>query len=110
MRRTFSLLAIGCVLAWATGAHAQSDFALRDGDRVFFLGDSNTFICGFPQVTEIYTLLRFPLRNVTFTNVGVGGDTATGGAHRIGAGVIAEGAKAVVVTYGINDFFNCYVQ
>src|SRR5262245_22468767 len=36
MRRIFSILATGCFLVSAINAHAQSNFAFRDGDRVFF--------------------------------------------------------------------------
>ena len=88
----------------------RGGFALQDGDHVFFLGDSNTAEGGFQRVSESYTLLRFPTRHVTFTNVGVGGETATGGAQRVAADVIGKGATVVVVTYGINDFLHCYVE
>ena len=45
-----------------------SDFALRDGDTLTFLGDSITAARGYTKIVEHYTLMRFPERSVRFIN------------------------------------------
>lgn len=71
-------------LAGSTSTDGNS-FFLKDGDRVVFLGDSTTEQ-GKPGETErgglytvyveCYALTRFPHWNLTFRNVGIGGDSA----------------------------------
>jgi lysophospholipase L1-like esterase len=82
---------------------AATDFALRDGDTVVFLGDSITAARGYGKVIENYTLLRYPQRKVRFLNAGHGGDTAEGGLKRLDRDVFSRGATVLTVAYGIND-------
>ena len=49
----FSSLLIGL-------APCRADYALRDGDRVVFLGDSITAARRHDRIIENFTLLRFP--------------------------------------------------
>jgi lysophospholipase L1-like esterase len=84
-------------------AAVPSDFAIRDGDTVVFLGDSITAARTYGKIIENYTLLRFPARKVRFVNAGWGGDTAAGGLKRLDRDVFAHGATLVTVAYGIND-------
>jgi lysophospholipase L1-like esterase len=58
--------------SWA----AFAQFAIRDGDRVVFLGDSITEQRLYTTYIEAYALTRHPLWKLTFRNVGWGGDTA----------------------------------
>jgi lysophospholipase L1-like esterase len=58
---------------------AQSDFYLKDGDRVVFYGDSITEQRLYTTYTETYVVTRFPQLNVSFVHSGVGGDRVTGG-------------------------------
>lgn len=53
-----------------------ADFAIRDGERVVFLGDSITEQRLYTTYIEAYTLTRFPDWNLSFRNVGWGGDTS----------------------------------
>lgn len=53
-----------------------ADFFIRNGDRVVFLGDSITEQRLYTTYIEAYTLTRFPAWDLTFRNVGWGGDTA----------------------------------
>src|SRR5882672_2964971 len=62
-------------LACATSA-AAGEFLIRDGDRVVFLGDSITEQRLYTTYIEAYALTRHPDWNLTFRNVGWGGDTA----------------------------------
>ena len=54
-------------------------FALRDGDRVTFYGDSITEQREYTEFVEEYLLTRFPDWKVTFHNAGVSGDKVSGG-------------------------------
>jgi lysophospholipase L1-like esterase len=52
------------------------DFFIHDGDRVVFLGDSITQQQFYTNYIEAYALSRHPSWNLTFRNVGWGGDTS----------------------------------
>src|SRR5690349_981656 len=52
------------------------DFLIKDGDRVVFLGDSITEQRLYTTYIEAYALTRYPKWNLTFRNVGWGGDTS----------------------------------
>lgn len=74
--RSFAV-AFACVAALSTQAQSQAaGFAIHDGDRVVFLGDSITEQRLYTTYIEAYTLTRYPNWNLTFRNVGWGGDTA----------------------------------
>lgn len=96
-------------LRWSLGAallptvSMADDFALRDGDKVVFLGDSITGARGYSKHVEQYTILRYPERRVRFLNAGQGGDTASGCLQRLERDVIDQGATVVTVAFGIND-------
>src|SRR5271165_359861 len=66
-----AILALSCV--------AQTPYALHDGDRVVWYGDSITDNSPYCIDVEAYTVLHFPKLNVRFYNAGVGGDRVTGG-------------------------------
>ena len=62
---------------WAGNlAAAEPEFFLKNHDRVVFLGDSITEQRLYTTYVEAYALTRFPAWNLTFRNVGWGGDTA----------------------------------
>lgn len=68
------VLVIAIVLAQFTGR--AGDFLIHDGDRVVFLGDSITEQKLYTTYIEGYALSRHPEWQLTFRNVGWGGDTA----------------------------------
>ena len=99
-------LLLGAVLLGAGRVRAageSGDFVLRDGDRLVFLGDSITAARGYTKIVELFTLMRYPERKVTFWNAGRGGDTAYGCLARLDAEVFAQGATVVTVAFGVND-------
>jgi lysophospholipase L1-like esterase len=53
-----------------------AEYFIHDGDRVVFLGDSITEQRLFTTYIEAYSLTRYPAWNLTFRNVGWGGDTS----------------------------------
>ena len=67
------------MLPVALALAGQSDFKLRNGDRVLFYGDSITEQHLYTNYVETFVVTRFPDLNVHFRNTGVGGDRVTGG-------------------------------
>src|SRR6185295_19775112 len=55
---------------------SAAEFAIHDGDRVVFLGDSITEQRLYTTYIEAYALARHPDWKLTFRNVGWGGDTS----------------------------------
>ena len=95
----------------AAGREAAVDtapFALRDGDRVVFYGDSITQDGAYARFVEEYVRTRFPKWDVRFYNAGVGGDTVRGGGAgpidvRLGRDVVALKPTVVTIMLGMND-------
>jgi lysophospholipase L1-like esterase len=109
----FVLLSLTAAPAALTAAEpprtgAPAPFALRDGDRVVFYGDSITQDGGYARLVEEYVGTRFPGWNVSFENAGVGGDTVKGGwagpmEQRLERDVIAFEPTVVTIMLGMND-------
>ncbi|MGC2301016.1 MAG: hypothetical protein WA476_19580, partial [Acidobacteriaceae bacterium] len=74
------LSALPFASAQTTTPPAASDFALHDGDRIVFYGDSITDQRLYSTFIEEYVLTRFPTWKVQWTQSGVGGDKVSGGA------------------------------
>ena len=71
------VLLMGMMVSSLGAAPANpSDFFLRDGDRVVFLGDSITEQRLYTTFIEAYALTRHPAWKLTFRNTGWAGDTA----------------------------------
>ena len=72
----WTLLCLSVSVALQGASVYAADFAIRDGDRVVFLGDSITEQRLYTTYIEAYTLTRHPDWKLSFRNVGWGGDTA----------------------------------
>jgi lysophospholipase L1-like esterase len=101
------LLAFCGSLSALAGGHDPA-FALHDGDRVVFYGDSITQDGGYARFVEQYARSRFPQWDLRFYNAGVGGDTVNGGmggdiSVRIERDVISLKPTVVTVMLGMND-------
>lgn len=95
-------LAILLLTAAALSTNA-ADFFFKDGDRVVMMGDSITEQYLYSSYVEAWTLTRFPAWNITFINVGIGGDRSTGGNSRFKRDVIPHSPTALTVDFGMND-------
>src|SRR5919197_1450200 len=118
LARTFCLLTLV-----ALQAHAGS-FALKDGDRVVFYGDSITDQRLYTTFTETYVVTRFPRLKVSFVHSGWGGDRVTGGGGgpidvRLRRDTIAYRPSVMTIMLGMNDasyrpydaqIFNTYAE
>jgi lysophospholipase L1-like esterase len=94
--------ALIAVLALTASASAD-EFYFKDGDRVVMIGDSITEQHLYSNYVEMWTVTRFPAWNITFRNVGIGGDRSTGGNSRFKRDVLAHQATALTVDFGMND-------
>lgn len=107
---------IALISATMSAANAQvtpsaggaAGFAIHDGDRVTFYGDSITEQREYTEFVEEYLLTRFPDWKVTFHNAGVGGDKVSGGWAgpidlRLDRDVFAAHPDVITIMLGMND-------
>src|SRR3989441_2047403 len=103
-----SLVRTLCFVAFvALQARAES-FALKEGDRVVFYGDSITDQRLYTTFTETYVVTRFPKLDVSFVHSGWGGDRVSGGGggpidRRLERDVIAYRPTVMTIMLGMND-------
>lgn len=76
MKFTLNKLAATFLAVVTLASSAAAEFIVHNNDRVVFLGDSITEQKLYTTFIEAYTLTRYPDWNLTFRNVGWGGDTA----------------------------------
>jgi len=105
-----SLFPVTCslFLVLAAPVLAQDNFALKNGDRVVFYGDSITDQRLYTTFVETYVVTRFPHLHVWFVHSGVGGDRVTGGWAgpidlRLKRDVVAYKPTVVTIMLGMND-------
>ncbi|MCX5653189.1 MAG: GDSL-type esterase/lipase family protein [Planctomycetota bacterium] len=97
------LIALGCAVMAADKPAGASEFFFKDGDRIVMMGDSITEQHMYSTYLELWTLTRFPAWNLTFRNVGIGGDGAPGGNDRFKRDVLCHNPTAMTVNFGMND-------
>ena len=112
LKRAALLFLVSALAAPAVSPGAPPEvpslFALRDGDRVVFYGDSITQDGAYARFVEEYVRTRFPQWDIRFYNAGVGGDTVKGGGAgpidvRLERDVIALKPTVVTIMLGMND-------
>lgn len=110
MKKFVSLWAVAALFAVATPSFAQmrekddgKHFFFKDGDVIVVMGDSITEQHLYSNYLEMWSVARFPKRNLTFRNVGIGGDRSPGGNARFQRDVLAHKATVLTVDFGMND-------
>jgi len=103
-----SALLLPLLLVGASAGLAQEAFALRDGDRVVFYGDSITEQRLYTTYTEAYVVTRYPKTNIVFVHSGWGGDRVNGGSGgpvdlRLWRDVLSYNPTVVTIMLGMND-------
>ena len=96
------------LLAALCPAGARGQFALKDGDRVVFYGDSITEQRLYTTFAETFAITRFPKAKVDFVHSGWGGDRVGGGGGgpvdlRLARDVEAYKPTVVTIMLGMND-------
>lgn len=116
-KRVLMAMVVALLLTSVLPADA-GQFFFRDGDKVVVMGDSITEQHLYSNYVEAWTLMRFPAWNITFHNVGIGGDTSGGGNGRFARDVVEYKPTTLTVDFGMNDggyrafdqsFFNNYM-
>jgi lysophospholipase L1-like esterase len=103
----FAVLSV-LTLVLTAPAFADEPFALKNGDRVVFYGDSITDQRLYTTFTETFVVTRFPNMDVTFVHSGWGGDRVTGGGGgpidvRLKRDVFAYKPTVMTIMLGMND-------
>jgi lysophospholipase L1-like esterase len=103
-----ALVCLSGLAVIAVAASAPEKFALKDGDRVVFYGDSITDQRLYTTFIETYVVTRFPKLNVSFVHSGWGGDRVTGGGGgpidvRLNRDVFAYKPTVMTIMLGMND-------
>lgn len=102
------LLIFACALPASSQAGTHSAFALHDGDRVVFYGDSITAQRLYTRFAEDIVVTRYPSLRISFFNAGASGDTVDGGHSgdmetRIKRDVLPLRPTVVTIMLGMND-------
>ncbi len=103
-----ALVSLGAAATTASAQTAAGSFALKDGDRVVFYGDSITDQRQYTIFVENYVLTRFPKMKVDFTHSGWGGDRVGGGGGgkidlRLQRDVLPYKPTMMTIMLGMND-------
>lgn len=91
------------ILTLSAGAVNADEFFFRDGDVIVMIGDSITEQHLYSNFVEMWTVTRYPQWNLTFRNVGIGGDRSVGGNARFSRDVLLHKPTAMTVDFGMND-------
>ena len=107
MKRTILILLLTTLLIAFDRLDAQ-EFALHDGDRVVFYGDSITAQRLYTRFVEDFVLTRYPALHIQFWNAGVPGDNVYGGytgdvPTRLKRDLFPHQPTVVTVMLGMND-------
>src|ERR1043166_2646144 len=103
-----SLVRTLCLVAFISIQARAEGFALKDGDRVVFYGDSITDQRLYTTFVETYAVTRFPKMKLHFFHSGVGGDRVSGGwggpiDTRLERDVFAYHPTVMTIMLGMND-------
>jgi lysophospholipase L1-like esterase len=104
MRRVFLATTLFALTLSTTLVPAQGEeFFFRNGDRIVMMGDSITEQHLYSNYVEMWTVTRFPAWDLTFRNVGIGGDRSVGGNSRFRRDTAPYKPTAMTVDFGMND-------
>lgn len=102
------VLAAGMMIAPGLRAQSAGPFALHNGDRVVFYGDSITAQRRYTRLVEDFLVSRYPHTRIDFYNAGVSGDTVEGGHAgdmeiRVKRDVLPLHPTVITIMLGMND-------
>lgn len=111
----FFITTVCLLAAFQSGARPADPFFLRDGQRVVFLGDSNTFAGLFVAYIDSYLFTRFPDQKFELINLGLPSETVSGLSEpdhpyprpdvheRLDRALAKTKPDVVIACYGMND-------
>ena len=109
------IVVVPVLLLVASFVHGNDPFLLKDGQRVVFLGDSNTYAGKFIAYLDAYLCTRYPDKRFELINLGLPSETVSGlsepdhpyprpNVHeRIDKALELTKPAIVVICYGMND-------
>jgi lysophospholipase L1-like esterase len=109
------ILGLAVLMLFAPLARADGPFLLKDGQRIVFLGDSNTYAGKYIAYLDAYLCTRFPEKRFELINLGLPSETVSGlsepdhpyprpNVHdRIDNALEVAKPDVVVICYGMND-------
>lgn len=101
MRKKLSVLV---AMLLATGTLSASEVApFQKGERVLFLGASNTEIGLYISYLQLFQALRHSDRPVHMINAGIGGESAKNAINRLETDVFPQKPDRVFILFGMND-------
>lgn len=108
MRRGSFWFVVPVLLAISVVPSRGQSFALHEGDRVVFYGDSITAQRLYTRFAEDFVLTRYPQLHVTFWNGGIPGDTVYGGytgdmPTRLKRDLVPHQPTVITIMLGMND-------
>lgn len=115
MRSRTLLASLGVIALLAAPAAAQEGFLLQNGQRIVFLGDSNTFAGTWIAYIDSYLITRFPEKKFELINLGLPSETVSGLSEpdhpyprpdvheRLDRALAKTKPNVVVACYGMND-------
>jgi lysophospholipase L1-like esterase len=108
MKRKPLLIAMLALLVMSAPRSYGQQFAMHEGDRVVFYGDSITAQRLYTRFMEDFVLTRYPQLHITFWNAGIPGDTVYGGytgdmQARLKRDVLPHQPTMITIMLGMND-------
>lgn len=108
MKRIAFSAAASLLLAFVAKGAQSAPFALHNGDRVVFYGDSITDNAPYTSLIEMFVSTRYPGMDVSFMNAGVGGDRVSGGwmgaiDDRMSRDLFSRRPTVITCMLGMND-------
>jgi len=88
------------------GSSAAAPF--KSGDTVCWVGDSITHLGNYHALIQLFYVTRFPDRDITYHNCGIGGDTAGGimqnsPGYRFKHDILSHKPTVATIMLGMND-------
>jgi lysophospholipase L1-like esterase len=97
------ILNIGITIFCLAQVSAQALKPFVKGDRVVLMGNSITEAGYYGSNIWLYYMTRFPKRNISVMNAGIGGDVVGQMNDRFEQEILPKKGNVIVLTFGMND-------
>ena len=95
---------IACLFYLFAGfAQDKPEIAFEQGSRICFVGNSITHAGGYHHNLLLFYMTRFPEKQLTFYNCGIGGDIAANVLKRMDGDILVNQPTHAVIMLGMND-------
>lgn len=84
-------------------AQDKPEIAFEQGSRICFVGNSITHAGGYHHNLLLFYMTRFPEKQLTFYNCGIGGDIAASVLKRMDGDILVNQPTHAIIMLGMND-------